>query len=62
MTNQTSFSLTCPIPISDYPTVQLAHGGGGRLMNQLIERMFGAAFGNPALDARHDGALLEMAG
>lgn len=62
MSNQPTFSLACPIPISDYPTVQLAHGGGGRLMNQLIERMFGAAFGNPALDARHDGALLEMAG
>ena len=62
MTTLPNFSLACPIPISDYPTVQLAHGGGGRLMNQLIERMFGAAFGNPALDARHDGALLEIAG
>lgn len=62
MNNQLNFSLACPIPISDYPTVQLAHGGGGRLMNQLIERMFGAAFGNPALDARHDGALLELPG
>ena len=62
MTNQPNFSLSCPIPIHDYPTVQLAHGGGGRLMNQLIERMFGATFRNPALDARHDGALLEMAG
>jgi hypothetical protein len=22
------FALSCPIPISDYPTVLLAHGGG----------------------------------
>jgi len=62
MSIPTSFSLSCPIPISDYPTVQLAHGGGGRLMNQLVERMFGATFRNPALDARHDGALLEIGG
>ena len=62
MPNQPSFSLSCPIPLSDYPTVQLAHGGGGRLMNQLVERMFGATFRNPALDARHDGALLEIGG
>lgn len=40
----------------------MAHGGGGRLMNQLIERMFGAAFRNPALDQRHDGAALDPAG
>jgi len=62
MSIPTSFSLSCPIPISDYLTVQLAHGGGGRLMNQLVERMFGATFRNPALDARHDGALLEIGG
>lgn len=57
----TDFSgLTCPIPISDYPNVLLAHGGGGRLTHQLIERMFGSAFSNPVLDQRHDGALLSL--
>ncbi len=56
----TDFTLSCPIPISDYPTVQLAHGGGGRLMNQLIDKMFGAAFSNPMLDARHDAAILQL--
>jgi hydrogenase expression/formation protein HypE len=54
------FTLSCPIPISDYPTVQLAHGGGGRLMHQLIEKMFGAAFSNPLLDQRHDGSVLRL--
>jgi hydrogenase expression/formation protein HypE len=52
------FSLSCPIPISDYPHVLLAHGGGGTLMHQLIEQMFVPAFRNPFLDARHDGAVL----
>ena len=51
--------FSCPIPIAQYPRVLLAHGGGGRLMHQLIERMFVPAFGNPRLDARHDGAVFE---
>jgi hydrogenase expression/formation protein HypE len=53
---------SCPIPISDYPNVLLAHGGGGRLMHQLIERIFAPAFRNPALDQQHDGAALELNG
>jgi hydrogenase expression/formation protein HypE len=56
------FSLQCPIPISDYPAVLLAHGGGGRLTQMLIERMFLPAFDNPALEMLHDGALLELGG
>ncbi|MFC1665697.1 hydrogenase expression/formation protein HypE, partial [Pseudomonadota bacterium] len=35
----TDFSLQCPIPIELYPKVLLAHGGGGRLMHQLLDRM-----------------------
>ncbi|MCO6449274.1 MAG: hydrogenase expression/formation protein HypE [Caldilineales bacterium] len=53
---------SCPIPISDYPTVLLAHGGGGRLSQMLIERMFVGAFANPALEMLHDGAILELDG
>lgn len=55
-------SLQCPIPISDYPTVLLAHGGGGRLTQMLIERMFLPAFGNPTLNALGDGARLNVGG
>jgi hydrogenase expression/formation protein HypE len=62
MQHPDNFTLSCPIPISDYPQVLMAHGGGGRLMNSLIERMFGAAFRNPALDQRHDGAALDVPG
>ena len=56
----TTFTLSCPIPISDYPTVLLAHGGGGKLSHMLIEKMMVSAFGNPALDARHDGAVFTI--
>lgn len=48
--------MNCPVPIQQYPQVLMAHGGGGKLMHQLLENVFGAAFGNPILDARHDSA------
>ena len=60
MKNSDILSLSCPIPHSDYPTVTMAHGGGGRLMNNLIEKMFLESFNNPALNERHDGAILEI--
>jgi hydrogenase expression/formation protein HypE len=56
------FTASCPLPMSDHPAVLLAHGGGGRLMNQLIEKLFLPAFGNPLLDQRHDGAVIEVGG
>ncbi|MDV3348403.1 hydrogenase expression/formation protein HypE [Leptothoe sp. ISB3NOV94-8A] len=51
----------CPIPIHQYPQVLLAHGGGGRLMHQLIETMLLATF-QPDPDWQHDAASLTMAG
>lgn len=52
-------SPSCPIPIADYPHVLLAHGGGGRLMQQLIQRLFLSCFPHPALRALADGAVLD---
>ena len=57
-----NFALTCPIPIADYPTILLAHGGGGKLMHQLIEKMIAPAFKNTVLDVRHDSAVLSFNG
>ena len=51
-----NFDASCPLPISQYPHVLMAHGGGGRLMHQLLENVFGQAFANPILDTRHDSA------
>ena len=53
--------VSCPIPISRYPAVTMAHGGGGRLMHGLIEGMFLKAFGGPP-GAPHDGALVDAGG
>jgi len=52
----------CPIPIDQYPSILLAHGGGGKLTQQLIEKVFLPLFDNPILGARHDGALLDLKG
>jgi len=60
--SERDFNQTCPLPIGSYPTVLLAHGGGGRLMQQLIDQVFAPAFSNPALDARHDAALVAAGG
>jgi len=60
MSQAKDFAPACPAPIAQYPQVLLAHGGGGRLMHQLIERVFLSAFSNPLLDTGHDAAVLEV--
>jgi hydrogenase expression/formation protein HypE len=52
----------CPIPFRDYPNVLLAHGGGGRLTEHLLENAFRPAFDNRFLAQRHDGALIPLSG
>jgi hydrogenase expression/formation protein HypE len=54
--------FTCPIPLSEYPRVLLAHGGGGRLSQHLIEKMLYPSFENPLLEPLHDGAILSLDG
>lgn len=56
-----NFHLSCPMPLQQYPHVMLAHGGGGKLMNQLIAQMFVPAFGIPT-HCQHDAATLNLAG
>jgi hydrogenase expression/formation protein HypE len=56
MIDNRSFEPSCPLPISAQRTVQLAHGGGGRLMQELIHDVFVRAFQNPMLAPLHDGA------
>jgi hydrogenase expression/formation protein HypE len=55
-------NFSCPFPIQNYPQVLLAHGGGGKLMHQLIGKMFLPAFRNPLLDSQHDASVFEIAG
>lgn len=55
-------NLSCPIPHLSGETILLAHGGGGKLTHELIEKVFLPAFSNSPLDARHDGALVRVNG
>jgi hydrogenase expression/formation protein HypE len=57
------FKLNCPVPLRDHPTVQMAHGGGGRMMRQLIESLFLPEFGGERnRSIPHDSAVLEVSG
>jgi hydrogenase expression/formation protein HypE len=51
--------MTCPAPVRPRDKIQLAHGGGGRLMRDLIETVFRPALSGATLDDRHDAAALE---
>ncbi|MBU2585060.1 MAG: hydrogenase expression/formation protein HypE, partial [Bacteroidetes bacterium] len=56
------FNLSCPIPKSEYDKVLLAHGGGGTLSHQLLQKIFFSQFKNDLLDVHHDGAMFEING
>ena len=51
-------ALSCPLPIMDHDTIQLAHGAGGKLSAMLIEKLFLPRFGNQTLDKLEDQAIL----
>lgn len=54
--------LACPMPLSRYDKVQLAHGGGGKLMSELIEELLRPVLAveteDLGLSNTHDGAVL----
>ena len=58
--------LMCPTPLGLHDTVQLAHGGGGRLMRGLIEGLllpqFGVVGPEASQVAPHDSAVLDLGG
>ena len=60
MSGNKSFALACPAPLSDVPHIRLAHGGGGRLMHQLLEDVFLTVFDDVPRLGAHDGAELDM--
>jgi len=55
-------AMTCPVPARPRGRIQLAHGGGGRLMRDLIETIFRPALAGPEADDRHDAAMLSPPG
>jgi hydrogenase expression/formation protein HypE len=53
---------SCPIPISDYREIVLAHGSGGKLSQQLIQKIVVPQFRNELLEPLHDGAIFSVNG
>ena len=51
---------SCPLPLRDYPTIVMGHGGGGKLGDELVEHLFVPAFRNPELENLGDAAVLEL--
>ncbi len=60
MNNDFSQGVHCPVPIGEYDTIVLAHGGGGKFSHNLIEQVFKKYFSNSDLDVLHDGAMLHL--
>src|SRR5580700_7040658 len=53
---------SCPLPITTYREIVLAHGSGGKLSQRLIQQTVLPAFRNEHLAPLHDGAILNLNG
>jgi hydrogenase expression/formation protein HypE len=53
----------CPLPLRDYPSIVIGHGGGGQLSSELVTHLFLPAFQNSVLQDLGDSSVLpETAG
>ncbi|MEP6976393.1 MAG: AIR synthase related protein, partial [Spartobacteria bacterium] len=53
-------TASCPIPITDYKEIVLAHGSGGKLSHRLISKIIVPQFTNELLAPMHDGAIFSL--
>lgn len=53
-------TASCPLPITDYKEIVLAHGSGGKLSHQLIDKIVLPQFQNDLLAPLHDGAVFSL--
>ena len=51
---------SCPVPITNYQEIVLAHGSGGKLSHQLMEKLVLPQFRNELLEPLHDGAIFSL--
>ena len=51
--------LSCPLPLQ-YQQIVMAHGGGGRLMQQLLAQVIQPTFSNEYLNQQHDSAVFKV--
>jgi hydrogenase expression/formation protein HypE len=53
---------SCPLPLRDYPSIVMGHGGGGQLSAELVEHLFRPAFGGSDPAPLTDSAVLTLSG
>ena len=62
MDDASILAASCPIPITNYSEIVLAHGSGGKLSHQLIDKILLPQFRNELLEPLHDGAIFSIGG
>ena len=53
-------AASCPLPITNYKEIVLAHGSGGRLSHDLLSKIILPEFANELLAPLHDGAVVSL--
>lgn len=59
-TSESLLTASCPLPITDYKEIVLAHGSGGKLSHQVLSQLILPQFSNELLLPLHDGAVLSL--
>ncbi len=52
--------MSCPVPLMDHDSIQLAHGAGGLLSSELIDKLIMPRFTSPELEKMEDQAVLDL--
>jgi hydrogenase expression/formation protein HypE len=53
---------SCPLPMTNYKEIVLAHGSGGKLSQQLMQKIVLPQFRTKLLEPLHDGAIFSIGG
>jgi hydrogenase expression/formation protein HypE len=53
---------SCPLPLTNYKEIVLAHGSGGKLSQDLMQKIVLPQFRNTLLNPLHDGAVFSING
>lgn len=60
MDQESLLGASCPLPITNYKEIVLAHGSGGTLSRQLVDKIILPQFRNELLEPLHDGAIFSL--
>jgi len=57
-----NINFSCPVEINEVKKILLAHGSGGRMSNDLIDKLFLSNFNNDFLNEKNDSAIINIEG